>query len=701
MSAVVLREFLISLGFSVDSTSNQNFNTAIKDTTKTVAKLAAVAETAALAVYAATIKMSDGLEKLYFASQRTGASVESLKAIGYAASQMGSSVQDATSSLESLSHKLRTNPGYGALANSLLGGKANLQDSSVLLGQLAERFKTMPYYLANAYAEALGISESTLRAMLAGIGEFSAEYKSKLKTFGVDMEAAAASGRRFMISVRQVQSSIDMLWTKIGAPFADRLAISFKAFDKFLANNSGAIVQVITKALNFILAMADIISRIVYKIVEGGIRLVKWFESLSGPMQRVVEGIGVLIVAWKLLNSAFVKSPLGFIILLTAAFLLLLEDYQTWKDKGESLIDWEKWEPSILKAQQAFKDLGKWIEDLGLSTTDVEHIFEGLLAFIAGRWALGMIGAFTRVGVSMAPILAGLLAMGVLFAGAKDIYNRGLFGNIPDSNAEMAGLGRAPNEARPAQSKFMNWLHRTRDFITGGKTEVGKDMPDVAGPLLDGIAAGESNGYDELYNGKKFTDFSKHPNQPQSILSGPHKGEFSSAAGRYQFLKGTWDTAAKALNLKDFSPASQDAAAWWLAKTTYKQKTGGDLEEALRSQDPKVRSGIGPALAGQWTSLPGGIEPNGATGGFNRAIGAGGATSASGSDDWRQSDGLNRRIQAGTSLGSSSGNNVAINQSTTIQINGAGDPVAVGGAVAQTQGRVNADLTRNMQGAVR
>jgi hypothetical protein len=78
----------------------------------------------------------------------------------------------------------------------------------------------------------------------------------------------------------------------------------------------------------------------------------------------------------------------------------------------------------------------------------------------------------------------------------------------------------------------------------------------------------------------------------------------SSAAGKYQFIKGTWDTEQKKLGLKDFSPDNQDRAAWDLAKTTYKEQTGKDLSTALQRGDTDV----GPSLHGQWTSLPGGIE---------------------------------------------------------------------------------------------
>lgn len=128
--------------------------------------------------------------------------------------------------------------------------------------------------------------------------------------------------------------------------------------------------------------------------------------------------------------------------------------------------------------------------------------------------------------------------------------------------------------------------------------------------LLDTIAGPESNGhYDMMYGGKRFSDFSWHPNRKFRIKSGPNKGDFSSAAGKYQFLTDTWNEYAHKLKLKDFSPASQDRAAWELARDVYRKKTrGGDLNKAVLSDDPNVIAGIGKHLRGTWTSLPGGIE---------------------------------------------------------------------------------------------
>jgi muramidase (phage lysozyme) len=89
------------------------------------------------------------------------------------------------------------------------------------------------------------------------------------------------------------------------------------------------------------------------------------------------------------------------------------------------------------------------------------------------------------------------------------------------------------------------------------------------------------------------------------ITSGPNRGRTSSAAGRYQFLFSTWKNEQRQLNLPDFSPQSQDKAAWHLAQTVYHRQTNGNLLSDLKNG---IFDKVGPALHGTWTSLPGGIE---------------------------------------------------------------------------------------------
>ena len=115
--------------------------------------------------------------------------------------------------------------------------------------------------------------------------------------------------------------------------------------------------------------------------------------------------------------------------------------------------------------------------------------------------------------------------------------------------------------------------------------------------MLDAIASAEGTdkyGYNTMFGGTKFDDLSAHPNQLIPFTQTDGKENLSSAAGRYQFINPTWSEVSKKLDLKDFGPESQDAAAVYLIERA------GALED-LMSGDFKAATD---KLGGTWASLP-------------------------------------------------------------------------------------------------
>ncbi|HAN2448574.1 TPA: lytic transglycosylase catalytic, partial [Escherichia coli] len=415
MNAETIKDFLVSLGFSVDDAGAKKFGSVLAGTTANVIKMGLAVEGAALSVVAFTAKIASGLDNLYWASQRTGATVQGIQSIGYAVSQVGGSVDAARSSLESLSRFIRNNPGAEGFLNRLgvqtRDASGNMRDMAAIFTGVGQKLSSMPYYRANQYAQMLGIDENTLMAMRRGVGQFSAQYSEMVKAIGFNADQAALSSNRFMTSLKSLGEMARMARDKIGSNLADGLAGQIDNLRKKIIENFPKIEVTITKVIKGILWLGEIVGRVAFRIVDGVGDIIEWWGKLDAETKTLIEVIGGLVVAMRILNSTFWMSPIGLITGLIVALGLLWEDYKTWKEGGNSLIDWEKWQPAIDKA----KDAITWLRDHLLELKDGvggwQNALEILGTFIAGVWVSRVLGAFGKIsGLPVPPWLKGWMA---------------------------------------------------------------------------------------------------------------------------------------------------------------------------------------------------------------------------------------------------------------------------------------------------
>lgn len=140
--------------------------------------------------------------------------------------------------------------------------------------------------------------------------------------------------------------------------------------------------------------------------------------------------------------------------------------------------------------------------------------------------------------------------------------------------------------------------------------------------LMRTISASESSYSDPyyvLYGGKYVSNLDRHPDECIKIVTGPNIGKCSTAAGRYQMLKTTWDEKAERYHPKpaqfwfwlpySFEPEYQDTVVYrWLLDEKF---WGVNISQLLREDklDEVLK-----LLSGTWTSLGYGIEDNMITG---------------------------------------------------------------------------------------
>lgn len=384
-NADTIKDFLVSLGFDIDQAGANKFEAVLKGVTANVLKVGAVVEGAALSIVGFTTQIANGLDKIYWASQRTGASVQGIKALGYAASQTGASAESAMSSLEGLAGFMRSNPGAEGFLNRLgvqtRDASGKMRDTAAIFTGVGQKLNNMPYYRAKQYAQMLGIDENTLMAMRRGMNGFTADYQSMLQKTGFNADKAAVQSNKFMTSMRGLTSLFGIMRDKIGSNLAGGLAGSLDSLRRRILDNFPKIEETLTRVIKGVIWLANAFTRMAWRLIQGAGSVIDWWKRLDDGSKNLLKIFGALLVAWRLLNSAFLKSPIGIITTLILAIGLLYDDYQTWKEGGKSLIDWGKWKTEI---DQAVKMIG----DLKKTVTDLTKALAKLLGIDPKSWSL-------------------------------------------------------------------------------------------------------------------------------------------------------------------------------------------------------------------------------------------------------------------------------------------------------------------------
>ncbi|EJH1482884.1 lytic transglycosylase catalytic [Escherichia coli] len=657
MNAETIKDFLVSLGFSVDDAGAKKFGSVLAGTTANVIKMGLAVEGAALSVVAFTAKIASGLDNLYWASQRTGATVQGIQSIGYAVSQVGGSVDAARSSLESLSRFIRNNPGAEGFLNRLgvqtRDASGNMRDMAAIFTGVGQKLSGVPYYRANQYAQMLGIDENTLMAMRRGVGQFSAQYSEMVKAIGFNADQAALSSNRFMTSLKSLGEMAGMARDKIGSNLADGLAGQIDNLRKKIIENFPKIEVTITKVIKGILWLGEIVGRVAFRIVDGVGDIIEWWGKLDAETKTLIEVIGGLVVAMRILNSTFWMSPIGLITGLIVALGLLWEDYKTWKEGGNSLIDWEKWQPAIDKA----KDAITWLRDHLLELKDGvggwQNALEILGTFIAGVWVSRVLGAFGKIsGLPVPPWLKGWMAY------AAYLY----------SDRENIGASAKSSWDYTKQNigDSLRWLGIDTDFGRNPHTVKGANIQsDIPGAEPEQYAQATKRG--------------ERNNNPGNLnFAGQAGASLERPGGRFARFETAFDGlralarqlmlyAGRGINsvekiISTWAPASDNNNTTAYIRAV-SQRLGVDPRAALNMSDPQTMSALMSSI----------IQHENGRNIYSREL-------------------INKAAVAGIS-----GKVTEVNQQNTYHIYGGGDPHAVGNEVARRQQSANAQVMRSNQ----
>ncbi len=365
MSDTVIRDFLVSLGFSTDNEGARKMGDALKGVELKATLLHKTLLLLATGAVIAVAKTASELDKLYYSSQRIGASASNIRAYGDAISQMGGNAQNALQSLENVAQKMRNSPGYEGMLTGMgvatRDGNGQLRDRVEVMKDLSKTMKGMDYYQANAYASSLGIDENTLMAMRDDKFIGNMEKYQKLRQDVGLTDDLTKSGTEFMVQFRDITMTTKAITEVVVMTAGQELIPILKMINNFLRS---AIAWFAELDPRFKAILATGLKFALLAVIFGG------FIGTIAKLASVLPMLKGLLFLIKSLRLAFLASPIGIVLALAAAIAALWDDYQTWKNGGESLIDWSKWEGGIETAIKRIKELAELIKSLKDKTVE-------------------------------------------------------------------------------------------------------------------------------------------------------------------------------------------------------------------------------------------------------------------------------------------------------------------------------------------
>ncbi|KKL38620.1 mannosyl-glycoprotein endo-beta-N-acetylglucosamidase [Burkholderia contaminans FFH2055] len=666
--SVVIREFLVALGFKVDEKGLKNFKEGVEGTTKGVKQLIATVSGAALTVSAGVAAFASKLERLYFVAQRTGAAETSLKSLEFAARNFGVSSEQAIGTVENLARMLRNVPGSEGLLQQMgvqtRDANGKLRDSVDLLTDLGSQLAKLPQYEANAYGGVFGIDENLLLAMRNGdFDKYVKQYREMSQSTGLDK--ASSDAHKFMVSLRGLGTSFENLGIRVEGAMLQKIGPQLERFQRWMDEHgeeiANRITDVATAVVNAAAAMAPVLAWLADKFVELDRGTDGWSTKIL-LLGLALKALGVFKIArgiWKIVGAlragGFAAS--GATGLLSAMGLELGALASSAAAVGAAFLGWK---------------IGDGIRDQidGLITKLSGGRFRSLwdILTLQDRSGLDATGGYTQAEIDSMKDQGG----------AKLTAPRG---------AQSPAAQQAPAASSPAVS------------ASGGVAGAMERLADTAFGKLIARGEGDYNSVNRGARGGYRADTENLEGMTLAqVMAAQRAGQFN-AAGRYQIIGDTLSDAASALKLNGsemFDRKLQDRIfSEYLVRN--KRRSIADYVEG-RSDD--LRAALR-AASREWASV---ADPD--TGrsyyagkGNNRAS----ITAAEMEAALRNTRATYQQPPTAAAQMVNRGEasrSVEVKQDVRIEVNGVNDPAAAGREVARHQAQVANDMAREMRGVI-
>ena len=196
------------------------------------------------------------------------------------------------------------------------------------ISKISEGFEQMGYeyrIIAPAINKALVLRNELLKAYRAA---------------GVNVTKVIQQSIKFNMELAKTKFAFQAIYASVAAKFFPMLTKQMDIFRKQIYANMPRIQNALERFVKFIFKAFEVTQILGARVFSILSRIYDFFYTLHKATDGWSSVIMGVIAAWKILNLAFLATPLGMIITGLIALLALWDDFKTFKEGGESLIDW-------------------------------------------------------------------------------------------------------------------------------------------------------------------------------------------------------------------------------------------------------------------------------------------------------------------------------------------------------------------------
>ena len=362
MSATTIKDFVVGLGFQVDESSLKKFTSMLSSSSVAVAAIGTATVAAAGMIVSFVQGVASSYDQLDKLATQFRASAGAIDEFIDTAKILGVSDEESIGSLKNLDRAIvDTSMGLGRaklvfadLGISVTDAAGKIKPTTEVMAELSEKFKGMERGKQLRVMERLGLDSKMLKVFNGDLVAISADLEAIDKAADFNFDAAISESKSFTLSWRKMQQEVEkwkMLFSKALESIAVKLMPKFRASIKTITDSMvtfrakvmdamPGIIAAVMPIIDIVMRVAEAFVKIVGRVIGAVGIIIGWIVKANNATDGWAGYILAAAAAWKYLNLSFLKSPLGMFLALAAAVALLVDDFLTWSEGGESLIDW-------------------------------------------------------------------------------------------------------------------------------------------------------------------------------------------------------------------------------------------------------------------------------------------------------------------------------------------------------------------------